>query len=117
MIPSTTTPLLVTWPRTSPLASFGEKAGPAPALAAWIRVHLTYWWRHRRRLSIDRPRRFTEFVQRRKLIDRDPRIPLMIDKVGVKPFVANVLGADWVTPPSGRARYCLASSPFPPRSS
>ena len=49
-------------------------------------------------MSLGRPRRFTEFVQRRKLLDRDPRIPLMIDKVAVKAFVAATLGKAWVTP-------------------
>ncbi|WP_353471101.1 ATP-grasp fold amidoligase family protein [Sphingomonas faeni] len=113
MIPSTTAPLSVTWPQTSYLADFGEKARPAPALAAWIRVHLTYWWRHRRRLSIDRPQRFTEFVQRRKLVDRDPRIPQMIDKVAVKPFVAAMLGTDWVTPTLWSGEILPDQIPFP----
>ena len=41
---------------------------------------------------------FTEWVQHRKLHDRDPRLPALADKVDVKPFVAGVLGAHWVTP-------------------
>lgn len=52
-----------------------------------------------------RPVRFTEFVQRRKLIDRDPRMPLLADKVAVKAWVADRLGGDWITPTwwAGRA--------------
>jgi len=113
VIPSTTAPLPVTWPRTPSLAGFEEKERPATALAAWIRVHLTYWWRHWRRLSIDRPRRFTEFVQRRKLVDRDPRIPQMIDKVAVKPFVAAMLGTVWVTPTLWSGEILPDQIPFP----
>lgn len=37
-------------------------------------------------------------MQRRKLVDRDPRIPGLIDKLQVKQFVRNRLGAEWVTP-------------------
>lgn len=84
--------------RAVPDVRLAEKTRAAATLAAWVRVHLTYWWRHRRWLSIDRPRRFTEFVQRRKLLDRDPRIPPLIDKLAVKRFVAERLGAEWVTP-------------------
>jgi hypothetical protein len=67
-------------------------------LAAMLRLHLTYLWRHRRPLSLAHPQRFTELVQRRKLHDRDRRLPHLIDKVAVKRFVAEVLGAEWVTP-------------------
>ncbi len=66
--------------------------------AAVLRLHLTYAWRHRRPLSLGQPTRFTELVQRRKLIDRDARLPGLIDKVGVKRFVADRLGPEWVTP-------------------
>lgn len=63
-----------------------------------LRLHLTYVLRHRRLLSLSRPTRFTELVQRRKMIDRDRRLPHLIDKVAVKRFVAEVLGTSWVTP-------------------
>lgn len=69
-----------------------------PHLAAMARLHLTYLWRHRRLLSLSRPTRFTELVQRRKLVDRDPRLPGFIDKLMVKRFVADRLGSAWVTP-------------------
>lgn len=64
---------------------------------ALLRVHLAYLWRHRRPLSLGAPARFTELVQRRKLFD-DTRLPLLIDKLGVKRFVAQTLGEHWVTP-------------------
>lgn len=72
--------------------------GVKSSLSALARLHLTYLWRHHRRLSIARPTRFTELVQRRKLIDRDPRFPGLIDKLMVKQVVADLLGVEWVTP-------------------
>ena len=41
---------------------------------------------------------FTELVQRRKLDDRDPRLPLLADKVAVKRLIADRLGSEWVIP-------------------
>ena len=69
-----------------------------PSRAMLARLHLTYLWRHRRRLNIEAPRSFNELVQRRKLIDRDPRMPGLIDKLMVKQFVTDTLGREWVTP-------------------
>lgn len=64
-------------------------------------------------MSLDRPRRFTEFIQQRKLLDRDPRIPLLIDKVEVKMFVASVLGTEWVTPTLWSGEILPEELPFP----
>lgn len=44
------------------------------------------------------PQTFSEKIQRRKLFDRDPRMPLRADKIAVKDFVSSKLGASWVTP-------------------
>ncbi|WP_232283603.1 ATP-grasp fold amidoligase family protein [Sphingomonas sp. PAMC 26617] len=63
-----------------------------------LRLHLTYFWQHRRVLNLRAPKRFTEWVQHRKLHDRDPRLPGLVDKVEVKTAVAAVLGSDWVIP-------------------
>jgi hypothetical protein len=41
---------------------------------------------------------FTEWVQHRKLHDRNPRLARLADKVLAKGFVAERLGARWVTP-------------------
>jgi hypothetical protein len=68
------------------------------SIATLLRLHLTYLWCHRRPLSLRHPRLFTELIQRRKLIDRDPRLPQLIDKLTVKAFVADRLGREWVTP-------------------
>lgn len=66
--------------------------------AVRARIALTYLWRHGRLPDLAAPTRFTEMVQLRKLHDRDPRMPLLADKVRVKAHVAARLGADWVTP-------------------
>ncbi len=62
------------------------------------RVRLAYWWRHRRAVDLIDPQLFTELVQHRKLYDRDARQPLLADKVGVKTWVAERLGHQWVIP-------------------
>lgn len=75
----------VEWPRaTTPLAP--------------LRIALTYWWRHGRLPDLDRPTRFTELVQQRKLTDRDPRLPVLADKVAGKAVVADMIGTEWIIP-------------------
>ena len=44
------------------------------------------------------PSTFTEQIQARKLYDRDPRLPLLADKVEAKAQVAQALGSEWVIP-------------------
>lgn len=65
---------------------------------AQLRLHLTYLWQHGRALHLHAPQRFTEWVQHRKLHDRDPRLPGLVDKVAVKELVTSALGPDWVIP-------------------
>ena len=59
----------------------------APA-AVRARIGLTYLWRHRRWPNLADALRFTEQVQLRKIHDRDPRMPMLADKVLVKAHVA-----------------------------
>lgn len=63
-----------------------------------IAVRLHYLLHHQRFPNIGRPTRFTEKIMRRKLFDRDRRMPLLADKVAVKSFVSNKLGDDFVIP-------------------
>lgn len=65
---------------------------------AKLRIAITYGWRHRRRVDFQTPARFTDWVQWRKLHQRDWRMPPLIDKVAVKDHVARRLGENWVTP-------------------
>lgn len=71
---------------------------PTAAGSSRLRVQLTYWWRHGRWARLQTPRLFTEWVQHRKLHDRDPRLPILADKILAKDFVAGLLGKEWVTP-------------------
>lgn len=67
------------------------------ASAARARICLTYLWRHGRLPDLDDPQSFTEWVQWRKLHERDMQMPMLADKVRVKDFVADRIGAEWVT--------------------
>jgi len=75
-------------------------AGPASGAGRFDRVgiQVSYWWRHGRVPDVDDPRLFTEWVQHRKLYDRDPRMPALADKVAVKAWVTGQLGPGWVIP-------------------
>ena len=65
---------------------------------AQLRVQLCFLWRHRRLAQLQQPRTLTDHIQRRKLIDRDPLIPLLTDKIAVKAHVGDTLGHHWLTP-------------------
>jgi hypothetical protein len=61
-------------------------------------IQLSYLWRHGRLPRLDDPRLFTEWVQHRKLNDRDHRLPILADKYAVKAWVASKLSSSWVIP-------------------
>ncbi|MDG6078606.1 hypothetical protein E3U23_05290 [Erythrobacter litoralis] len=61
-------------------------------------MSLTYLWRHGRLPDLKNPKRFTELVQRRKLVDRDPRMPLLVNKVTAKTVASRLFGEDWTIP-------------------
>lgn len=46
-----------------------------------LHLELFYWWRHGRWPDLDHPRRFTEWVQWRKLNDRRPSLSRLTDKL------------------------------------
>lgn len=62
------------------------------------RVALIYAWRHARWPSLARPRRFTEWVQWRKLNDRDGPRARLTDKLYGKSLAATALGDEMVIP-------------------
>ena len=82
-------------------------------LTTRTRLHLTYWWRHRRPLNLAAPGRLTEWIQHRKLHDRDPRLTTLLDKVAVKAIVAACLGPEWVTPTLWHGRVPPDDPPWP----
>ncbi len=65
---------------------------------AAARVGLTYVWRHHRLPALANPRRFTEWVQWRKLYDRNPDLARLTDKAHSKHLVAGALGEGMVIP-------------------
>ena len=67
-------------------------------LSPRARTSLTYAWRHCRWPDLDYGERFTEMVQRRKLVDRDARHPALMDKLAAKALAAQILGESWVIP-------------------
>lgn len=71
-----------------------QRAGPIDRAS----VRLAYLWRHGRLPRLASPTLFTERIQHRKLHDRDPRLPLLADKLAVKTFVAERLGSEWIVP-------------------
>ncbi len=88
---------------------------PADPVLSRFRIALTYFWRHDRWPCFDHPQTFTELVQRRKLKDRDARLPVLSDKVRVKRHVAQTLGDEWVIPTywSGETLPMQAEWPSP----
>lgn len=68
------------------------------ARLARLRILTCYMARHRRLANLDAPRRFTEWVQWRKLNDRTPSHPSLLDKLAAKARVADVLGPGWAVP-------------------
>lgn len=91
----------------------GSRRAPVGSLIPRARIALTYLWRHHRLPGLADPRRFTELVQQRKLVDRDPRLPRLSDKVAVKAFVADRIGADWVTPTLWQGTALPEAPPWP----
>jgi hypothetical protein len=62
-----------------------------------------------------RPRTIAEAIQARKVWDRDPRLPQLADKLRVKDYVSQHLGADWVIPTlwSGKSLPPVAERSWP----
>lgn len=65
---------------------------------ARLRIAITFTARHGRPPDLRAAPTFNDMVQRRKLEDRDPRLPMLADKVAVKNWVARRLGPSWITP-------------------
>jgi hypothetical protein len=57
-----------------------------------------YFRVYRRLPNLDNPRTFSEKIMWRKLYDRDPRLPPLVDKIRVKEIMAARFGADFVIP-------------------
>lgn len=84
----------------------------AGALAV-ARVGLVYRWRHGRWPSLGSPRRFTEWVQWRKLNDRDPARSRLTDKSWSKHFASLLLGEQFVIPTLWEGQRLPSVPPWP----
>ena len=78
-----------------------------------LRIRITYAWRHHRLPRLDRPQRFTEWVQWRKLHERSPFLGSLTDKCAAKSLVAARLGAHWIVPTLWQGEAAPAIPPWP----
>jgi hypothetical protein len=90
----------------------GPPSSGAP-LSTCLRIALVYWWRHRRWPDLRRPRRFTEWVQWRKLNDRRHSFALLTDKAYAKSIAGSRLGDDRVVPTLFLGDRLPAVAPWP----
>lgn len=67
-----------------------------------LRLALCSLWSYRKRLgawpNIIRPKTFHELLQQKKILDTNPLIPLLADKLRVKDYVRERLGPGWIIP-------------------
>ena len=84
---------------------------PRPIAWATLRIPLTYLWGHGRLPDLADARRFTQIVQLRKLLDRDPHMTARSDKLRVKGHVAGLLGPDWCVPTLWSGKDVPANAP------
>ena len=102
---------------SSSAAFAGKSNGAANAVAASrlarLRIRVSYAWRHRRLPRLDEPRRFTEWVQWRKLNERNPFLATLTDKVAAKALVAARLGPQWVVPTLWSGAAAPENPPWP----
>jgi hypothetical protein len=82
---------MVAFTRTIPLPAARTRRFP-------LKLSLMHLWRNGHLPDLTEPTTFNELVQTRKLTDRDPRLPLLADKIKVKEHVAQRLGTEWVIP-------------------
>lgn len=68
--------------------------------AAWrrFRVSCIYWWRFGRVPDLDRPGRFTEWTQWRKLYDRSHALAMLTDKLHAKSHIEAIAGPGLAVP-------------------
>jgi len=67
-------------------------------LPASLVLRILYFRQTGHILHLKNPRHFSEKIQHRKLYERDPRMPKLVDKIEVKKFVASRLGPEWIIP-------------------
>jgi hypothetical protein len=68
------------------------------SLGTEMAVTIDFLVKHHRLPMLRRPQSFSEKVQHRKLFERDPRFPVLADKVSAKRYVSNILGPECIIP-------------------
>jgi hypothetical protein len=68
------------------------------ALPAGAHVQFDHFRNHGSLPNLRRPVTFSEKIAHRKLYDRDPRIPPLVDKIAAKGLMASRFGSDFVIP-------------------
>jgi hypothetical protein len=63
-----------------------------------INLSLLFLRHHGKWPNLKHPKAFSEKIQHRKLRDRNPLLPVLIDKILTKEYVGKKLGESWVTP-------------------
>jgi hypothetical protein len=63
-----------------------------------MEFQLRYFRKTGKLFNLATPRTFSEKVQWRKVYERDPRMPDLLDKTKVKCHVAHLLGEEWIIP-------------------
>ena len=63
----------------------------------WM-ISAHYFHAHKRLPNLVNPARNTEKIQRRKLYDRNPLLPILQDKLTARDYVAERIGADYLVP-------------------
>ena len=94
----------------APAAAAATAVRPSPAA---LYLALLYRARHGRWPNLDRPRRFTEWVQWRKLHDRCPQRARLTDKRHGKALAAALLGPEMVVPTLWHGAVLPAVAPGP----
>jgi hypothetical protein len=86
-----------------------------PSRANWarLRISILYLWRHGYLPNLDEPRLFSEWVQWRKLKDRDLSLAVLTDKLAAKALATDVLGAEFVIPTLWHGNQLPATPPWP----
>lgn len=86
-----------------------------PSRTDWarVRVSIIYLWRHGYLPNLARPQRFNEWVQWRKLEDRDLSLAALTDKLYAKSLAADLIGPDLVIPTLWQGDQLPCAPPWP----
>lgn len=86
-----------------------------PSRVDWarVRVSIIYLWRHGYLPNLEQPRLFNEWVQWRKLKDRDLSLAVLTDKLAAKSLASDVLGAEFVIPTLWHGDQLPCTPPWP----